>query len=732
MNIENVFGIEINNMKKLFSDDLEKCFYIPAYQRPYSWDKTPVERMWEDVSYGLKQLDSSDDYITFLGSIITMHDGKHESISPIFKTEVPSKVMVVIDGQQRLSTLLLLIISLDNAVRRRISKKNQNSLGRIVDVLNVVSRMYKSPKSHGFDLVEDYPKMIRAYDDVWSTTKNKQYNSPIAKLLKQYIDFVENDANRKKKFIFELGGFNNDNHIIVKNNINIFQKKIEDFLKNDTKTQNILIKKAGLLDMAEELLKPEEVLEDGNKEVVVLVLILRYVLYRVFVAEISAKKEDYAFEMFDSLNTTGDPLTAFETFKPYVVQHESLGNYQDSDSKVYMDKVERFLQINQSSRDKITTKLITSFALSENGTKLPNKLRDQRIFLRKSWNDTKDKKGFVKNLADISSFYSIWNDNSNLLQEVSDPEAATALQFLVSSNHTIAIPLLSRFYENPERREDFFGAVKAIAAFFVLWRSVRTGTAGIDNCYRLLMKQGEKEPRHRGKDGLGKTLDSIPPFSREGGGRDLKDLKNAFIYYLYKEASDGIEIYSKRSWVDKLKKFDIYNNKKIAKFLLIAGFNQVTNLEGKIGHVQKAREGFHRTLDKKFDYDFFESIEHISPQNGNWASVSEERIHTLGNLTLLPIKNNSSIGNKSLEEKELMFKALSAETKSEQTRLIKESKIKFQKNTQDILAESQHFSYLRSLSNLTGWSDEVIESRTENLGGLIWDEIAVGWLGFDT
>jgi hypothetical protein len=36
-----------------------------------------------------------------------------------------------------------------------------------------------------------------------------------------------------------------------------------------------------------------------------LILILRFVLQRVFVADIVAKKEEYAFEMFDSLNTTG-------------------------------------------------------------------------------------------------------------------------------------------------------------------------------------------------------------------------------------------------------------------------------------------------------------------------------------------------------------------------------------------------------------------------------------------
>jgi hypothetical protein len=52
-------------------------------------------------------------------------------------------------------------------------------------------------------------------------------------------------------------------------------------------------------------------------------LFCEYLIYPLEI-DIVAKKEEYAFEMFDSLNTTGDPLTAFETFKPKVVEHIGL------------------------------------------------------------------------------------------------------------------------------------------------------------------------------------------------------------------------------------------------------------------------------------------------------------------------------------------------------------------------------------------------------------------------
>jgi hypothetical protein len=63
--------------------------------------------------------------------------------------------------------------------------------------------------------------------------------------------------------------------------------------------------------------------------------------------------------------------------------------------------------------------------------------------------------------------------------------------------------------------DDFVGAIKTVAAFFVLWRSVRTGTAGIDNCYRGLMSKGVEQPRVRGNDGIEKAQEAILPFCRQ-------------------------------------------------------------------------------------------------------------------------------------------------------------------------------------------------------------------------
>lgn len=754
MDIKNVFEVDTVNMKKLFADEQEKCFYIPAYQRPYSWKKDDINRMWEDIVYGLEQLGNSEDYITFLGSIITIHDIKHQSIAPIVRGEVPSKVMVIIDGQQRLTTLLLLVLSLDNAIRKKLTKGNEESLGRVLDTLAFVDRMYKSPKNYGLNKSKDYPKIIRAYDDQWATdNQQEQYDSPIARLLKQYITFIEDDKNKKKPFDYCTDGVTEDkeSHNEIKSNIKNFKKSIADFLKNKPKIHKIMIEKSALLDVEKSIFEGadgnsgirQEIVDSSDKqEIFILLLVLRFVLQRVFVADIVAKKEEYAFEMFDSLNTTGDPLTAFETFKPKVVEYVTLEKYFDSDSYQSMNQINNYLTQEPKKRDSITKQLITAFALSENGKTLSKKLREQRIYLRDEYKKTEDKEkeAFLKNLSIVSQFYNIWNlsnkdSGRDIIDKLNgDMTALTCLQFL-AKGHIIAIPLLSRFYDKSivdNSNDDFIGAIKAVAAFFTLWMSARTGTKGIDNCYRKLMSKGIDSPTVKGDDGVQQLQEKIPSFNRKNN-KDISLilLQRALRYFLFKEATDKVEIYSKKTWLNRVKKIELYTQSTdVCKLMLIVASDDVAPDSSGIGLVQKARKGVYNALDKGFNYSFFESIEHISPQKNGWDGV-DEKAHTLGNLTLLPKSNNSSVSNKLLKEKELMFQALSAKTQKEQEKLLKESKVTFGSSTKDILSQSQHFPYLESLSNLQGWNDDIIEKRTKNLGSIIWDKLAVEWLGFE-
>lgn len=85
--------------------DGNKQFAVPIFQRRYSWEKKHCERLWEDV-LSLGQSDTNRFH--FIGSIVYI-DPK---VSPASRV----RALQVIDGQQRLTTLILLLAALSRAV----------------------------------------------------------------------------------------------------------------------------------------------------------------------------------------------------------------------------------------------------------------------------------------------------------------------------------------------------------------------------------------------------------------------------------------------------------------------------------------------------------------------------------------------------------------------------------------------------------------------------------------
>ncbi len=80
----------------------EKQFVIPIYQRVYSWEKEQCKQLWDDIikTGGNDQIEGH-----FIGSIVFVHDG-------IYTTNYNE--LLIIDGQQRLTTITLLFIALRN------------------------------------------------------------------------------------------------------------------------------------------------------------------------------------------------------------------------------------------------------------------------------------------------------------------------------------------------------------------------------------------------------------------------------------------------------------------------------------------------------------------------------------------------------------------------------------------------------------------------------------------
>lgn len=91
-------NVDQKSVLELFSAKKSK-FLIPDYQRPYAWTEDQCQTLWDDLfSFAIPDDNAqafNDDEEYFLGSVVT------------FKNEHGE--LEVIDGQQRLTTLLLIL-----------------------------------------------------------------------------------------------------------------------------------------------------------------------------------------------------------------------------------------------------------------------------------------------------------------------------------------------------------------------------------------------------------------------------------------------------------------------------------------------------------------------------------------------------------------------------------------------------------------------------------------------
>ena len=80
-------------------------FVIPIYQRTYSWTERECRQLWADIVRT-----GSDDKVPahFVGSIVYIHEG-------IYQVSTKSQLLVI-DGQQRLTTVMLLLEALSRRV----------------------------------------------------------------------------------------------------------------------------------------------------------------------------------------------------------------------------------------------------------------------------------------------------------------------------------------------------------------------------------------------------------------------------------------------------------------------------------------------------------------------------------------------------------------------------------------------------------------------------------------
>ncbi len=169
----------IDSDKIYIKDVFEKWFRIPKYQRPYVWEKDHVHDLLDDISHAQKQNNKSE---YFLGSIV-LQKRKIDGPQEYFEYDL-------LDGQQRLTTLLLLTAVIrDITENKKLIEKCQSSIYQSEDPWDNIPERLRIV----FDIRDDVSRFVEDHVRDFEGTKKTDKLKKIASDSK--ITSIKNMAN---------------------------------------------------------------------------------------------------------------------------------------------------------------------------------------------------------------------------------------------------------------------------------------------------------------------------------------------------------------------------------------------------------------------------------------------------------------------------------------------------------------------------------------------------------
>lgn len=762
MSITTKFPSQVKTFQGLFQP-AATGYYIPNYQRPYSWNKKNVTQLISDVITGTHRLvdgRNPDEEYRFLGTIITVTlpmSVATQSMFPVDQEAVPTAVSFIIDGQQRLSTIAILAMALHDTLSvltTKISKDFRNTDESLVEEIIEICRKYHDDLTKlfalnlGFGNPKFKPVIIRADDDKWTKNGNASYTSDLAKFISQFCDYGVNipvEFDSYKSFTYVKS--NNENNV-GKNYDEIRKllgKSLESEEFNEDNDEEMLLPTArALLDSS--ALIPEILMTTrprimqsiqnnvNSVKYFVQVLGLSYFLTkRCLVNHVEPQSEAWAFDMFQALNSTGEPLTAFDIFKAVMLQRLPSDNRELIKNNIIQmyDELESFLGSRREEKLRKTNDLLIILGLSYAGEQVIKLTSEQKKWLT----DMYEEKGLLTEsqhyqrvikrtqhtMRFIKSMQVLQESKTGYLPELAGSiknklrdEAMFSLLFLRDARHSIVDGALNNtFYQiaensNNDTKVNFCHTVRAVTAFYALWWPIYR-TNKLPKIHRDFMsKQGWK---------FQNSLDS-------------NDVKRELCEHL-------ASLPSRKEWIEQAADNLRYGagSDKLVRFALFVSMWNTTLHNGHLVSTTSENVSTYLTADR-WCSEAFSSIEHIAPQTrtDDWDDyIYPGYVNRIGNLVLLATETNAGTGNKSWADKWIYY-SHTAETDIAKQNTLREIALQHGVTVDDEvvnkLQKSKHNDHLLPILQLGisyKWDKTTIDNRSNDICSLLYDRM-MQWL----
>ncbi|RDX38232.1 DUF262 domain-containing protein [Kangiella sp. HD9-110m-PIT-SAG07] len=178
-----------------------KVYYVPPFQRDYSWSEEHWEDLWEDI----KSLIENEESYHYMGSIVLQRKADKESN--------------IIDGQQRFTTFTIIILSIINRIEELA--KNDNEKEQNEERVEILRRNYLGDKHpttlkytsklflnrNNDEYFQDYLLQLRDANNVSSLSgSNKKLNKAFKYFSKKIneLEAYRNNGSALASLITEL------------------------------------------------------------------------------------------------------------------------------------------------------------------------------------------------------------------------------------------------------------------------------------------------------------------------------------------------------------------------------------------------------------------------------------------------------------------------------------------------------------------------------------------------
>ena len=742
-------------------------FRVPEYQRSYNWSKSHIDRLMMDIFSSFERLSRTNNAthasaFTFLGTLILVKDYKQE---PRFK----GKSFSIVDGQQRLTTLALVSCALIEQLRklRTDLPKLPTEVEKWLDIeaehleLQLADCVYGSQKVGG-GKYHPFPKIVRTKDFRSDSPLDEEMRSGVAVLLKDFRKFIESNETEFHPPDLKVVCKTQEADKITKNFLNI--KKYCHNLNNPTwyteKECRMLDAKSFVRGGCGQLWeRTQDVLGNDASSAIRKIekvpeahpyfrtlMLAAYFCNCIAVTTVVTADETAAFDIFDALNTTGEPLTALETLKPLVIAAENKKNgYTGSECETAFGEIDKIMteDYSETQKQNETKNLIVTFALYLEGRKISRELSVQRSELRQFFQKSRETDSgpaqFMRALEGVARYRSDYWVSANCGRinghhlNLEQADEVKLLSFFISAMKTsLALPILSRYWIIGKEESDFttyIKVLKAVSAFTALRRAATGRTDGIDTCFRDIMDKGYTSK----KFGL-----CAGPM-HQNVLLELSELKEALRSKLN---SSKVRFNSKDEWINHVVDIPIYTDARpLARFLLFSATHN-TAVDPVVPGLL-TREGIARSDDRvylspeKWTSKQYLTVEHVAPvvpnlnKPNSWDAeiyANPRLINTLGNLILLPAAENASIGSTAWSKKKIFYSALANHNLNDRKSDLEKAKqegMQFKGKAEGIILglDTKRLSMLDGIHDVDDWNAKFIEQRSRRLAALAWDQL---------